>query len=392
MLETLERGTYNAKEMLEKITFGDFDFGFSEEMSNWDKYGFVKKDVSDGELKKVVSINNCQNGNFDVICDDGVIVPCVLKKEKKFFSLNGIQYDELSGLETWLTAKENANWFNDENIHVAITVDGFNVYGSLSQAYLESKRYEFIGEIRDPKKVYYAKIKERNNGGFLVDIKGVDAFLPGSLASANKIIDFNDFVGKEVPVMFEDYIKDGDTFIVSNKKYIQQILPLKINELKAGDECEGEITGTIRFGIFLEFNDIMTGLLHTSEMTPDTLAKFKEGFYSAGDKKKFFIKEITDDKRIILTEKLSVDGGATIEEFKTECESTIYSGEVMSIKDIGVFVRFEYKDVTFIGLLHKNNINDSVKFVLGDKMDFFVSKVDADTKKVFLKLPIKNDK
>ena len=58
------------------------------------------------------------------------------------------------------------------------------------------------------------------------------------------------------------------------KKYIRHILPLKINELNKTTKYTGVVTGVVKFGIFVEFDEIYTGLIHTSEMSDEHINKF----------------------------------------------------------------------------------------------------------------------
>ncbi len=248
---------------------------------------------------------------------------------------------------------------------------------------------QFFKEIKLNSKHYVAKVLDKNNGGFLVDVDGVPAFLPGSLASANKIVNFDKLIGKEVNVMFEDYLTNLDTFIVSNKKYIQYVLPIKLENLKVGNWYKGKITGTIEFGIFVEFEDIMTGLLHYSEMNDEIIERFKNKGYRAGDTIDFLIKEITKDNKIILSTK-EKNSLVSITEFKEENEGKVIDGTITAIKyNIGSFVEFKYKDTSFTGLLHVKFNTNQDKFKIGDNMPFLIAKVDDKTNKIFLRLPKK---
>lgn len=376
----------NIRDVLDKINFDEYQFDTTV-MDEWYNYGFVKKDVFNGDLFKVNNITECKDGRFNVIGENGVTVPCILKKEKRFFNLNDIVFSDYEQLELWINSDEGKKWFTENDVYVSVSVDTTNILGSLSDAYFDGKRFDFINQ-KDTDKIYYAKIKEKNNGGFLVDIGGIDAFLPGSLAAANIVTNFDELIGKEIPVMFEDYLKEGDTFIVSNKKYIKHILPEKIKELDLNREYSGKITGYAKFGIFLEFNDILTGLLHTSEMIEDTLSKFKNNEFRSGDYITFYIKEISKGDRIILTEKNNIEH-VSIKDFANDCEGTVQNGCISAIKQVGTFVRFTYKENSFTGMIHKNNINVATEFNIGDNMDFYISKVDCETNKIFLKLPFK---
>lgn len=373
--------------LFEKICFGDFEFEDESAMDTWEDYGFIKKDIFNGDLLKVTELISSNDKTFQLLCANGDTIECIIKKERKFFDINNIRFQKVEGLIDWLKTDDAKEWFLTNTIYAFMYVDKFNVMPSLIDAHYDSKKEEFLQEIKNTKKVYTAKVLSKNNGGFLVDIAGVNAFLPGSLAAANKILDFDYYINKEIPVMVEDYIKDGDTFIVSNKKYINHILPEKLSQLNAGDKVIGEITGTIKFGIFLEFSDILTGLLHTSEMCTDTYYKFKNNEFSAGQKIEVYIKEITEQNKIIFTDRNETDVIPTIYDFKDKCENTIQEGEVISIKpNIGSFIKFTLDDTYFTGLLHLKEYREDTNPIIGDKLNLLITKVDCENKKIFLKL------
>jgi ribosomal protein S1 len=79
---------------------------------------------------------------------------------------------------------------------------------------------DMLSQISNPKEAYIAKIYSRNEGGFFCKINGIECYMPGSLAAANKINNFDEMLGNEVIVMIEDFVKQTNIFIVSHKKYI----------------------------------------------------------------------------------------------------------------------------------------------------------------------------
>ncbi len=360
----------------------------SEAMNNWDIYGFSSKDVSTGDMVKILNIT--VHGDSALLhLENSLNITISLKKEKKFFEKLNIGIKTYEQLIEWFNNTDIKQYLLENEMHVYINVINQNITGSLIQAYIFNRRIEFFKEIKLNSKHYVAKVLDKNNGGFLVDVDGVPAFLPGSLASANKIVNFDKLIGKEVNVMFEDYLTNLDTFIVSNKKYIQYVLPIKLENLKVGNWYKGKITGTIEFGIFVEFEDIMTGLLHYSEMNDEIIERFKNKGYRAGDTIDFLIKEITKDNKIILStkEKTSL---VSITEFKEENEGKVIDGTITAIKyNIGSFVEFKYKDTSFTGLLHVKFNTNQDKFKIGDNMPFLIAKVDDKTNKIFLRLPKK---
>ena len=65
---------------------------------------------------------------------------------------------------------------------------------------------------------------------------------------------------------------------------------------------EGIITGTSKFGIFLEFSEMFTGLLHISEMDENTENQFRERAFKPGNTMEVWVKDVKDN-RLILTMK-----------------------------------------------------------------------------------------
>lgn len=162
---------------------------------------------------------------------------------------------------------------------------------------------EDLEEFQKTNQWFYIKVNSLVKGGYLCTYKGgVKCFLPGSHAAANVIRDFNDYLNKEIPVMIENYDSANDLFIVSYKKYIKHTLPERIHELNFGQKYTGTLTNKpYDFGMFIEFQNYFTGLLHKTEFT--NYAKETAGFES-GKEIDFYIKDIVLKKgepRIILT-------------------------------------------------------------------------------------------
>jgi small subunit ribosomal protein S1 len=169
---------------------------------------------------------------------------------------------------------------------------------------------EDLEEFIKTDKWFYVKVTNLVKGGYLALYKGtVKCFLPGSHAAANVIRDFNEYLNKEIPVMIENYDAANDLFIVSYKKYIKQTLPQRVHELKFGEKYTGILTNNpYDFGMFVEFQNYFTGLLHKTEFSNYEEVSKK---YRSGDSIDFYIKDIVMKKgepRIILTDDISKIG------------------------------------------------------------------------------------
>jgi ribosomal protein S1 len=330
-------------------------------------------------ITSVVSINDTEM----VVTLSGMIDAVIqLEKEKPYFKTVGMNQESFVD---WMKNTEGAfsGFIGAEGKKVVIeTIKPYTI-ASLSKGHSQSIRSEFFQQIEKPTSAYTAKIISRNGGGFLVNVAGIEGFLPGSLAAANIVRDFDSMLGKEIYVMVEDYLRDAGTFVFSHKKYLSHVLPSKIESLSLEEKYTGTVTGTAKFGVFVEFNEIFTGLIHTSKMTPEMREDFKSGVFSAGNTVQFWIKEITPDKKIILTDEDPSIRMKELEEFKEKHLGVITGGEVVSIQPFGTLVKLQ-KDI--VGLISKKEIKIKKKnYAVGDHVMVSVERVHND--KIFLTIP-----
>lgn len=376
-------------QILKLFKDNEYEFETPNPMDEWMQYGLIRKDIKDGEVLKIIQFRNADRKKelFYVLCENYLEIPLSIKKERKFFELNNIKFNSLDDYLDFLESESVKDWFKENQISLVVSNNNGMIMGSLIKSYVLNKQVEFFNQIKDSNKIYKAKIIDKNHGGFIANIDGVNIFLPGSLASANKIINFDNFIGKTIDVMIEDYLKEDQTFIASNKKYINYILENKIKDLQIGEQYSGNVTGTSKFGIFIEWNTIFTGLLHISEMTQELKDKFYANYFKPGSKINFYIKEITKDNKIILTGFKDIIEKYTIEQFKQNYEKSILEGEIFNITEYGTFVKFIINNNSFIGLLYyKDYINDFMPQI-NDKISLFIDYIDCESNKIYLKIP-----
>lgn len=348
------------------------------------EYPIVKKDIASGDILPVTEIKHIKDSVIHITLSSGVLLEIDLDKERKFCSLYGINADMIEDL---FNDQNYINTLLENEIYVHVTSKNNNIKGSLTKGHIEKMKSEFVSEIKEPTSAYSARILEKNKGGFMVEVSGVPAFLPGGLAAANKIIDFDDYVGTDVTVMIEDYFVNSDTFIVSHKKYIKHMLPSMIADLDTEEMYVGTVTGTAKYGVFLEFGKsdtgiMLTGLLHTSKMSNETKQMFNDREFRPGVEVEFWIKEITPDNRIILTDVDPMEKLNAIKEFKETSLGMVRNGKVISVKPFGSLVRIE-RDI--IGLIPRKELSYKKKsFSVGDSVNITVDEVVKD--KIYLSL------
>jgi len=333
-----------------------------------------------GEARRILTINSVNDKDMLVTLSGFVEASIDIRSEKHFCSLMNTTPADL--LE-WLKETENRESFVASGHTVIVEMIKPYVKASISKGHSLKMKSEFFGEIRKPTAAYYGKIKEKNGGGFIINVQGIDGFLPGSLAATNIVRDFDSMLGKEIPVMVEDYLKESDTFVFSYKKYISTVMNSKINELDLDKKYAGTVTGSAKYGVFVEFDELFTGLIHTSKMTPELHNKFVKGTFKSGDKVEFWIKEITDDKKLILTDEDPSIRRNQLEEFKTASLGKIVEAEVVSVQPFGVLFKVQ-KDI--VGLVSQKEIKTKKKnYSIGDKVMVTIDRVHND--KIFLSLP-----
>ena len=229
-------------------------------------------------------------------------------------------------------------------------------------------------------------------GGYIVTVQGIECFMPGSLAGINKLADFESIVGTDMYVVPDSFSAKRGTIVVSHRAYLQAMIPTMIEKLESDIESThtGFVTGTAKFGVFCEFHDCLTGMIHINDLSPEWSAKHKAGEINPGDAIDFKIKEIVSNKKIILTqvEKQEVQEDNSWEEFTKDLQiPSVVDGKIRSVKDYGVFVGLHG---TVTGMAHVSGFpKDTVlteRFSKGQEVAVEITKIDNDTKKVFLKV------
>lgn len=330
-----------------------------------------KKDLQAGELVNITGVSSIQKNEIYFEVNGSSNIPIDIKKEKRFLEIHGVNEKQFIN---WISTKEGKKHFVDEQHKVLILQSTPNLRTSLIAGYAEKMKDEFRQQLKKATAAYDAKIIGKNQGGFIVDVYGVQAFLPGGLAAANKIVDFNEYVGKTVKVMIEDYLNDIQTYIVSHKKYLEYILPSLIKQHDWTKQHTGEVTGSNKYGVFVEFYGQFTGLLHTSKMTNETKEKFNSRQFKPGDSVTCWVREVTPDQRLVLTD---FEPGTAEDTVKV---GEVHKAKITNIKPYGIFVRM--KDGTS-GLIYKDKVK-SQEWKVNDIMLVEVESINEEGKIFFL--------
>lgn len=254
--------------------------------------------------------------------------------------------------------------------------DNFIIKGSIALIY-ESRIHETLKTISEDEFVM-GLIKEMTPAGYSIDIyyEGVtlDGFMPNTLAGINKLHDPESILGTTLELMIESYSREEGTYIVSRRKYLQSLIPSAIKALQNGVVYSGHVTGTTEFGVFVEFNNCLTGMIHKTNLNPEYQDRMSE--IRPGLPVDFYIKEIIKDSKIILTQIL-----------RESLWDTIKIGQVLEgkVKDNKQFGALIILDEETIGLIHTSELEKSnQKVTAGQSVKVKVISVDRMNRKIFL--------
>lgn len=132
------------------------------------------------------------------------------------------------------------------------------------------KAWDMIYSALENDTVLEGMVKRRTKGGLIIDMYGVEAFLPGSQIDVKPIRDFDVFVGKKMEVKVVKINAAFDNVVVSHKVLIEKDLEQQrfaiLNNLEKGQVLEGVIKNMTNFGVFIDLGGV-DGLLHITDIS-----------------------------------------------------------------------------------------------------------------------------
>lgn len=285
------------------------------------------------------------------------------------------------------------NLASGDKIDVVVSRQNGRIVGDASSksAQIERLRQELISQIQNPTFAYTGTIKEIvYNGanvfnGFMVDIKGVRCFMPGTESDVVPINDFNEMLGENLLVMPINLIKDS--IVVSHKEYLNTKKPAVMETLiglSKDTVVAGKISSVKPFGVFILIDECVATLLSASEMNDVTESKFKNGQLAAGDSIDFYIDKINGE-RVTITQIIGkTEGWDKLKEESMKVKDYHLNGKVKNLFDNGVvIISDEFGGITFF---LSAKIVDITKLSVGQDVDLPVENVDVVKKTVRLKI------
>lgn len=252
------------------------------------------------------------------------------------------------------------------------------------------RAWEQIQEALDKDQVIEGFVKRRTKGGLIVDIYGVEAFLPGSQIDVKPIRDFDVFVGKKMEVKVVKINYSNDNVVVSHKVLIEKDLEQQkaeiLNNLEKGQVLEGVIKNMTNFGVFIDLGGV-DGLLHITDISWGRI-NHPEEVLSLDETVKVVVLDFDEDKKRISLgmKQLTPHPWDSLPE-NIEVGSKV-TGKIVNVADYGAFLEIM---PGVEGLIHvsemswSQHLRNPADFVqIGDEKEAVVLTLDREERKMSL--------
>ena len=253
-----------------------------------------------------------------------------------------------------------------------------------------SQSWEKVNEALEADAIIQGYIKCRTKGGMIVDVFGIEAFLPGSQIDVHPIRDYDQFVGKTMEFKVVKINQEFRNVVVSHKALIEQELEAQkkeiIGKLEKGQILEGTVKNITSYGVFVDLGGV-DGLIHITDLSwgrVDDPHKVVE----LDQKINVVILDFDDEKRRIalgLKQLTPHPWDALDADLKV---GDHVKGKVVVIADYGAFVEIQ---PGVEGLIHvsemswSQHLRSAQEFLkVGDDVEAVILTLDRDERKMSL--------
>ena len=356
---------------------------------DWD--AFDRKGFGEGYSQKDrEELTNMYSGTVTSVNESEVVEGLVVGINEKDVILNiGFKSDGLVPV---------AEFKDLPNLKIGDKVDLFieereNAMGQLVLSRRKAKLvkgWENIQKAFDEDLVIEGFVKRRTKGGLIVDVYGIEAFLPGSQIDVKPIRDFDIYVNKSIEVKVVKINYTNDNVVVSHKVLIEKDLEQQkaviLNNLEKGQVLEGVIKNMTNFGVFIDLGGV-DGLLHITDISwgrinhPDELLKLDQVV-------KVVVLDFDEDKkRISLGMKQLTAHPWDSLPADINVGSKV-KGKIVNVADYGAFLEIQpgVEGLIHVSEMswsqHLRNPQDFIK--VGEELEAVVLTIDRDERKMSL--------
>ena len=253
-----------------------------------------------------------------------------------------------------------------------------------------AKSWDRVNEALENDEIIKGYIKCRTKGGMIVDVFGIEAFLPGSQIDVKPIRDYDVFVGKTMEFKVVKINQEFKNVVVSHKALIEAELEQQkkdiIAKLEKGQVLEGTVKNITSYGVFIDLGGV-DGLIHITDLSWGRV-NHPEEIVALDQKLNVVILDFDDEKkRIALGLKQLQPHPWDALDAELKVGDTV-KGKVVVMADYGAFVEIA---AGVEGLIHvsemswSQHLRSAQDFMkVGDEVESVVLTLDRDERKMSL--------
>ena len=253
-----------------------------------------------------------------------------------------------------------------------------------------SKSWERVNAALEAQEVIKGFVKCRTKGGMIVDVFGIEAFLPGSQIDVKPIRDYDVFVGKTMEFKVVKINQEYKNVVVSHKALIEAELEAQkkeiISHLEKGQVLEGTVKNITSYGVFIDLGGV-DGLIHITDLSWGRVSDPKE-IVELDQKINVVILDFDDEKkRIALGLKQLTPHPWDALDANLAVGDKV-KGKVVVMADYGAFIEIA---PGVEGLIHVSEMSWSQHLrsaqdfmAVGDEVEAVVLTLDRDERKMSL--------
>jgi small subunit ribosomal protein S1 len=354
---------------------------------NWHNYEEGIDVIEDGQLKEFESL---VKDNFVDTADDDVIEGEVvyMTDREAIIDINA----KSEGVISLNEFRYNPNLKVGDKVEVIVDLREDKT-GQLVLSHRKArviKAWDRVNHAHDKGEVVNGFVKCRTKGGMIVDVFGIEAFLPGSQIDVKPIRDYDQYVDKTMEFKVVKINHEFKNIVVSHKALIESDIEEQkkeiIGQLEKGQVLEGSVKNITSYGVFIDLGGV-DGLIHITDLSWSRINHPNE-ILELDQKLNVVILDFDDNKsRIQLgLKQLSSHPWDNISESVKEGEKV--KGKVVVIADYGAFIEIEEGVEGLIHVsemswsTHLRSAQDFVK--VGDEVEAIVLTLDKDSRKMSL--------
>lgn len=252
------------------------------------------------------------------------------------------------------------------------------------------KSWDRVVEAYENEEIVKGFVKTRTKGGMIVDVFGIEAFLPGSQIDIKPIRDYDQFVNQTIDFKIVKINPEFRNVVVSHKALLEAEQEQKraelIGKLEKGQVLEGEVKNITNYGVFVDLGGV-DGLIHITDLSWGRI-NHPEEIVKIGDKIKVVVLDFNEQqKRIALGLKQLTPHPWDALDPNLKVGDKV-KGKVILIADYGAFVEIE---PGVEGLVHVSEMSWSTRLhsaqdflKVGDEVEAQVLTLDREARKMSL--------